>query len=276
MQRDTLSDLYDARPRLSHPGVRRAQAGKFFEGLYSVLFGPESSRCETKGAFESRLLRVEADLMEMLEGVGLEHDHAVRTTERFFQQLARTCRCLAEDAEFIRANDPACHSVSEVILAYPGFYAIAAYRVGHILSLEDVPTLPRLITEHAHEWTGVDIHPAAEIGCPFFIDHGTGVVIGETTRIGDRVKVYQGVTLGALSVKKELAQERRHPTIGDDVVLYASATVLGGDTFVGAGSVIGGNVWLTESVPARSLVYHKSTVRIRQPEEPDDGLEFHI
>jgi serine O-acetyltransferase len=101
-------------------------------------------------------------------------------------------------------------------------------------------------------------------------------VIGETTRIGDRVKVYQGVTLGALSVKKELAQERRHPTIGDDVVLYASATVLGGDTFVGAGSVIGGNVWLTESVPARSLVYHKSTVRIRQPEEPDDGLEFHI
>jgi serine O-acetyltransferase len=276
MQRESLNALYEARPRLSHPGVRRAQAGQFFERLFGLLFGPESSRCETRGAFESRLLRVEADLMEMLEGVGLDHDGAVSTIDRFFNRLAATCTCLAADAEYIRSNDPACHSVSEVILAYPGFYAIAAYRVGHILYREQVPTIPRLITEHAHEWTGVDIHPGAEIGCPFFIDHGTGVVIGETTRIGDRVKVYQGVTLGALSVKKELAQVRRHPTIGDDVVLYASAAVLGGDTFIGAGSVIGGNVWLTESVPAGSIVYHKSTVRIRQPEEPDDGLEFHI
>lgn len=276
MQRESLSALYDARPRLSHPGVRRAQAGDFFERLYSVLFGPESTRCETKGAFEAKILRVEADLLEMLEGLELDHDRAVAIADRFFRRLAATCACLGQDAAFIQANDPACTSVSEVILAYPGFYAIAAYRVGHILYREGVPTLPRLITEHAHEWTGVDIHPGAEIGCPFFIDHGTGVVVGETTRIGDRVKVYQGVTLGALSVKKELAQERRHPTIGDDVVLYASAAVLGGDTFVGEGSVIGGNVWLTESVPARSIVYHKSTVRIRQPEEPDDGLEFHI
>jgi serine O-acetyltransferase len=136
-----------------------------------------------------------------------------------------------------------------------------------------VPLLPRLMSEWAHRETGIDMHPGAAIGHAFAIDHGTGVVIGETTVIGDRVRVYQGVTLGALAVHKRLANRKRHPTIGDDVVIYANATILGGETVVGSGTVIGGNVWLTHSVPPRSLVQFESAVNARTP---DDGIEFHI
>src|SRR5690606_15379486 len=145
-------------------------------------------------------------------------------------------------------------SVDEVILAYPGFLAIAIYRIAHVLYRAEVPLLPRLLTEYAHRETGIDIHAGARIGASFSIDHGTGVVIGETTVIGDRVRIFQGVTLGALSVNKELASTKRHPTIHDDVVIYANATILGGRTEVGARSIIGGNVWLTHSVPPESVV----------------------
>jgi serine O-acetyltransferase len=161
-----------------------------------------------------------------------------------------------EDAEAIFRGDPAAKSVDEVILAYPGFLAIAVYRVAHWFHNRGVPTLPRMISEHAHKLTGIDIHPGATIGRSFVIDHGTGIVIGETTVIHDNVKIYQGVTLGALSVDKSLANTKRHPTIERDVVIYANATILGGDTVVGAGSVVGGNVWLTESVSPGSRVYH--------------------
>ncbi len=166
-------------------------------------------------------------------------------------------RDLIADANFIVDSDPAATSVDEVILAYPGFLATASYRLAHLVRTLGVPLLPRLITEHAHLRTGIDIHPGAEIGVPFAIDHGTGIVIGETAKVGVRVRVYQGVTLGALSVEKGLASAKRHPTIGDDVVLYANATVLGGRTVVGTGSVVGGNVWLTRSVPDRAVVVHQ-------------------
>ena len=159
------------------------------------------------------------------------------------------------DAEATCDGDPAATSVDEVILAYPGFYALACYRLAHQPARAAAcPLVPRLITERAHRVTGIDIHPGATIGRAFAIDHGTGIVIGETSVIGDRVRLYQGVTLGALSVRKDLAQTRRHPTIEDDVVIYANATILGGDTVIGHGSVIGGNVWLTHSVPPHSIV----------------------
>lgn len=170
-------------------------------------------------------------------------------------------RALEADAEATAAGDPAAESLEEVILAYPGFYATAVYRLAHTLYREGVPLVPRLLGEVAHRVTGIDIHPGARIGRAFAIDHGTGVVIGETAVVGDRVRIFQGVTLGALFVDKDLAETKRHPTVEDDVVLYANATVLGGETVIGAGSVIGGNVWLTRSVPPGAVVTHVAQLR---------------
>ena len=163
---------------------------------------------------------------------------------------------LAKDIRAAYDGDPAAQCVDEIILSYPATYAITAYRVAHELRRLGVVLLPRMLTELAHERTGIDIHPGADIGECFFIDHGTGVVIGETTVIGDRVKLYQGVTLGALSVTIDDAARRskRHPTIEDDVTIYAGATILGGSTVIGRGSIVGGNVWLTHSVPPGTTV----------------------
>jgi serine O-acetyltransferase len=167
-------------------------------------------------------------------------------------------------------GDPAARSQEEVILSYPGVEAILIHRIAHELWVRDVAMIPRMMSEYIHGVTGIDIHPGAVIGDSFFIDHGTGVVVGETAVIGDNVKLYQGVTLGALSVQKELANKKRHPTIGDEVTIYAGATILGGKTVVGRGSIIGGNVWLTESVPPNSRIYHYPTqVRQARADDPD-------
>ena len=168
-------------------------------------------------------------------------------------------RQLSQDVQAAYDGDPAAKSTDEVIFAYPAIYAVSVYRVSHELSRIGVPLLPRIMTEYAHSRTGIDIHPGATVGKGFFIDHGTGVVIGETTVIGDGVKIYQGVTLGALSFAKDaegqiVRGKKRHPTIEDDVVIYSGATILGGDTVIGKGSVIGGNVWLTRSVPPHTRV----------------------
>lgn len=151
-------------------------------------------------------------------------------------------------------GDPAAKSNEEVILSYPGLEAILVHRIAHFLFSNGVPIIPRIMSEHVHGKTGIDIHPGATIGDSFFIDHGTGVVIGETCVIGNNVKIYQGVTLGALSVKKELQDKKRHPTIEDNVTIYAGATILGGKTTIGKGCTIGGNTWVTESVPAGTVV----------------------
>ncbi len=165
------------------------------------------------------------------------------------------------DVEATLAGDPAAQSANEVILAYPGVAAITVHRLAHFLHQREVPLLPRIMSEYIHHRTGIDIHPGATIGSSFAIDHGTGVVIGETTIIGDRVKIYQGVTLGALSVSRQLRGKKRHPTIEDDVVIYSGATILGGDTVIGRGCVIGGNVWLVDSVPAYSKVYNSRSAQ---------------
>jgi serine O-acetyltransferase len=194
----------------------------------------------------------------------------------FDTQLSALYDILWQDAEAAYAGDPAAQNLQEVVLAYPGFYAVAVYRVAHYLFSLGIPTLPRLLSEHAHEKTGIDIHPGAKIGGSFFMDHGTGIVIGGTSLIADNVKIYQGVTLGALSVQKNLASTKRHPTIEEGVVIYAGATILGGDTVIGRHSVIGGNTWLVESVPAYSVVYHKSEVRVRPSKEISTVIDFTI
>ncbi|MBD0285154.1 MAG: serine O-acetyltransferase [Bacteroidota bacterium] len=180
----------------------------------------------------------------------------------FFNHIPELFRLLNTDVHALLQGDPAAHSEFEVIRAYPGFYALCFYRIAHSLLQLEVPLLPRILTEYAHSRTGIDIHPAARIGEYFMIDHGTGVVIGETAHIGDYVKIYQGVTLGALSVDKEMAFTKRHPTVEDHVVIYSGATILGGDTVIGHHSVIGGNVWLTRSVPPGSLVYHNPEITV--------------
>jgi serine O-acetyltransferase len=168
---------------------------------------------------------------------------------------------LAKDIMAAYDGDPAAKGYDEIIFSYPGLRAITVYRIAHQLYLLGVPLIPRIMTEYAHSRTGIDIHPGAHIGESFFIDHGTGVVIGETSTIGNRVRIYQGVTLGALSLSKaeckKLRNKKRHPALEDDVIIYANATILGGETIVGARSVIGGNVWLTHSVPPDTEVFIK-------------------
>ncbi|NLV92887.1 MAG: serine acetyltransferase [Firmicutes bacterium] len=190
---------------------------------------------------------------------------AIEDAHSFMQQLPAIRDILMTDVQAAYDGDPAAKSYDEIILAYPGMYAIFVHRIAHELAKLGYSLMARIMSEHAHSKTGIDIHPGATIGKSFFIDHGTGVVIGETTIIGDNVKIYQGVTLGALSFPKDkdgrvIKGQKRHPTIEDNVTIYAGATVLGGNTVVGEGSVIGGNVWLTESVPPQSLVLARPVV----------------
>ena len=195
------------------------------------------------------------------EGTGC-HGMAEIIVGDFFKELPQIRRLLAMDVGAAFRGDPAAKSVEEVILSYPGMDAIAVHRLAHYFWFRGIPLIPRMMSEIVHGRTGIDIHPGATIGESFFIDHGTGVVIGETTEIGRNVKIYQGVTLGALSVRKSEADTKRHPTIEDDVTIYAGATILGGGTRIGRGSVIGGNVWITESVGENSRVYVESCGQI--------------
>lgn len=249
----------------------RALAEEFAQRALALLF-PQFAGVDSDCNIDIRAdaQRVQRVLTKAIEpGV----PNAAAVVEVFLERLPAQHALLLQDARAIHDGDPAAESLDEVIVAYPGFLAMAVHRMAHELYKLEVPLVPRLISEWAHRETGIDIHPGARIGAGFAIDHGTGIVIGETSEIGDRVRMYQGVTLGAMAVSKRLANRKRHPTIGNDVVLYANATILGGDTVVGDGSIIGGNVWLTSSVPPRSVVQFTSTVA---PRPTDDGLEFHI
>ena len=258
------------------PAQAARQAEEFAQASLALLFphfaaSQNTSLASVRGELEQLRSRLGAFLLA--QGVG--QDRANDLTGGFIAALPGLRASLHLDAQATLEADPAARTVDEVLLAYPGFLALACYRMAHGLCHAGVQLLPRLITEYAHRQTGIDIHPGAQIGRSLAIDHGTGIVIGETTVIGDRVRLYQGVTLGALSVRKDLARQKRHPTLEDDVVIYANATILGGDTVIGKGSVIGGNVWLTHSVPAGSVVTHGATVeRPRVAEEP--LLEYNI
>ena len=225
----------------------------------------------------AKLQLMERDLIELLKLLnGNKPDNIESVAHDFINKIPSIHTDVWKDAEAIYNGDPAAESVDEVIIAYPGFMAILIYRIAHELYLLKIPIIPRIITENAHQITGIDIHPGAMIGSPFFIDHGTGIVIGETTTIGKNVKIYQGVTLGALSVEKKLAQIKRHPTIEDGVIIYSQAVILGGDTVIGSNSVIGGNSWVTQSIPADSVVYNKSEVRVKTNKEFEEPINFII
>ncbi|RIA10666.1 serine O-acetyltransferase [Flavobacteriaceae bacterium MAR_2010_72] len=182
--------------------------------------------------------------------------------ESFSEMLPSIKQRIELDALATEKHDPACKSLEEIYLAYPGFHAIAIHRLSHELFKLGLPVISRMMSECVHGKTGIDIHPGATIGDSFFIDHGTGIVIGETSIIKKNVKIYQGVTLGGLSIKKALSHTKRHPTIEDNVTIYANATILGGDITIGANSIIGANVWITETVPANSLVTYQSEIKI--------------
>jgi serine O-acetyltransferase len=248
----------------------------FVDGLLGVLF-PQLSDDAAANADDlaARLVLARRDLRRLVAPLTGEAD-AGRVVDAFGESLPDIHARLVLDAEAISAGDPAAESIDEVIAAYPGFLAIAIHRIAHEIHHLGVPIVPRLLAEVAHTRTGIDIHPGASIGRSFCIDHGTGVVVGETAVIGDEVKLYQGVTLGALSVVKSAAGTKRHPTIGNRVVIYANGTVLGGETVVGDNSVVGGNVFLTNSVPPDSIVYQSSQLRIRRVRDGFEDADFVI
>lgn len=259
MKKDFISKLYKEHkdtPKCPSPYT----ISKWFNKLLGVLF---PGNCDTTFNSEEELKKFIDDLKSDLSNILVCHateniKDKEKVNEDFFKALPKIKAKLDKDVIGIFNGDPAAKNYAEITRSYPGFYSIAAYRFANFLYEAGVELIPRMISEHAHSHVGVDIHPGASIGEYFCIDHGTGVVIGETTIIGDRVKIYQGVTLGALSVTKEDAETKRHPTIEDGVVIYAGATILGGKTIVGKNSIIGGSVWVTKSVPPESKIYYKA------------------
>lgn len=259
MEKRQLENLFE-----EHKQTVRCPSPSLVNGFFNNLLGflfPEFSSQEFDDfdAFQEFYEELQNELLLILSK-RTDHD-PVKDQElcrAFYEELPSIKTELRQDVEAMYQGDPAARSRAEVVRAYPGFYAMASYRIAHYLHGHGVDLVARMITEHAHSRTGIDIHPGAVIGSHFCIDHGTGIVIGETSVIGDYVKIYQGVTIGALSVRKEDAAIKRHPTIEDHVVIYAGASILGGETTVGHHSIIGGNVWLTYSVPANSKIYYKA------------------
>jgi serine O-acetyltransferase len=261
---DVLSKLHKEQEGLVIDKPSKAQAKLFTDECFNLLFPTslQKNRCYTQD--EAHIYNLNNLLMMMLLPVKKDLNKTIdEISIEFLSKLPEIYRMLMKDAKAICDFDPASASIEEVIITYPGFFAICTYRLAHALKAIGVPMVPRLMTEYAHSMTGIDINPGAEIGENFFIDHGSGIVIGETCVIGNNVKIYQGVTLGAIQVKKELASTKRHPTVEENVIIYSNATILGGSTVIGRDSIIGGSVWLTSSVPANSLVYHDNKIKIK-------------
>ena len=261
-----LYQEHQSAPKCATPSA----VGKWFKSTIGLLF---PGFCEHDYQKEEELVtqaqNLEKALVSILScGKADSLDQSTMLARQFFEQLPELKDLLEKDIDALYEGDPAAKSRAEIIRSYPGFYAIAAHRVGHSFYKMNIPLIPRIISENAHAQTGVDIHPGAQIGAYFCIDHGTGVVVGETTVVGNHVKIYQGVTLGALSVENRNIQNKRHPTIEDHVVIYAGATILGGNTVVGAEAVIGGGVWLTKSVPPKAKVYYRAKMS-----NEDGGLD---
>ncbi len=242
----------------------KQESQRFTQLLFNALFDQGTEAEKALVELEALFLKIRNIVCPEIEG------KPCKTWEDFTQNIPDLFCSLKKDATAIYTNDPAAASIEEVYLAYPGFFAIAIYRMAREFFKLGLPLIPRLMTEYAHQLTGIDIHPGAQIGNSFFIDHGTGVVIGETTEIHDNVKIYQGVTLGALKVKKQLKNMKRHPTIEKNVVIYANASILGGETVISENSIIGGNTWLTTSIPKNSRVLHTPELQIITKSHPYD------
>jgi serine O-acetyltransferase len=243
--------------------LQRKSVENFLKDSLDIIFpGMIRKRLNTLEELNILLERHLNDLKNLLQEANTEDKIILTIILEYSKQLIPLSQKIEKDANALLTGDPAAKDIVEVLLCYPGLFAIATYRIAHFFHQNKIPIIPRLLSEIAHEKTGIDLHPGAIIGESFFIDHGTGVVIGETAVIGNHVKIYQGVTLGALSVDKIDALTKRHPTIEDHCVIYSHATILGGETVIGKHSVIGGNVWMTKSVPPQSVVYHKSEVKL--------------
>ncbi len=270
--------LFEARSKHRCGLPLKKEAQHFIDELLKILFPQFSDTVYYDfKEIDSELNLLKKDLKHLLNSLVYEEQLDIEDiAEKYFEKLPEIYSKLLLDSEAIYKGDPAAYSINEVILAYPGFLAITIYRLANELYVLKVPILPRILSEYAHQNTGIDIHPGAKIGKSFCIDHGTGIVIGETTIIGNNVKLYQGVTLGALSVAKKLANIKRHPTIEDDVVIYSQAVILGGATVIGEGSTIGGNVWITESVPPNSIVYNRSKVGFKNEGIKAEILDYNI
>lgn len=255
----------------------REPSRQFIENLIHAIFPIRQNCAVDEEEIAIELERTAVRLRELLYSIrkSLEKTPA-ETVDLFYASLPEAFEQLTVDAETVIKNDPAATCVEEIILCYPGFYAIAVYRMAHILYELKVPVLPRIMSEYAHEKTGIDIHPGAQIASPFFIDHGTGIVIGETARIGKHVRIYQGVTLGAMSVERSMVNTKRHPTIEDHVVIYAGSTILGGETVIGHHTVVGGNTWITESILPHSVVYRNHRVLVKDRKDFNPPINFHI
>jgi len=248
----------------------------FVHDLFEALFLCKDQVDNNEFEIQSRLKKLETQLHLLVYSVKHDSIYSVEQASIFFNAVPDLYQKLLLDATAIFEADPAAKNIDEVLIAYPGFFAIAAHRFAYQLQQQKINLLPRVISEYAHSTTGIDIHPAATIGASFSIDHGTGIVIGETTVIGNHVKLFQGVTLGALSVQKEKASEKRHPTIQDNVVVYSNATILGGETIIGHDSVIGGNVWLTEAVQPFSIVYQQADITIQDKKSFKEPYNYFI
>ena len=256
-QREIIKQIEAQKQLLNLRFKIKEKAEAFTQKLFYTLF-------DTGSPVEGNLERLKVDFKELGDLVCWEPGKSCSEIwEDYCSKLPNLLQRINLDAVAIANNDPAANSVEEVYLSYPGFFAIAVYRLSHELYKMNLPLVPRLMTECAHKLTGTDINPGAHIGDSFFIDHATGVVIGETTVIRNNVKLYQGVTLGALYVERGLRNKKRHPTIEDNVTIYANATILGGETVIGANTIIGGNAWLTSSVPANSFVTHDPVIKIK-------------
>lgn len=235
---------------------------QFIDDFFLLLYSNTTKTYETEASVRYKFNLLEKQFDELVTDFSPKSDSR-QHTEIFFEAIPHLHKKAINDALTIFTKDPAAKSFEEVLYSYPGFFAIAIYRFSHQLWEQDLKLLARTISEYAHIKTSIEIHPGAQIGDNFAIDHGTGIVIGETTIIRNDVQIYQGVTLGALSVKKEDAFIKRHPTIEDNVVIYANSSILGGQTTVGKNSIIGGNVWLTNSILPNSIVYHKNEIKIK-------------
>jgi serine O-acetyltransferase len=250
---------------------------KFVNDTIDLLFPIRTDKGATLLQIEAKWEDLQSQFRDLLTPLQPMLEKSVEDlSNELFGYIPALHDKLLKDAQTFLKFDPAAKCCEEVILCYPGYFAIAIYRLSHELYKMNIPILPRIISEYAHTKTGIDIHPGATIGSKFFIDHGTGIVIGETTVIGNSVKIYQGVTLGALYVGKELSNKKRHPTIEDNVIIYAGSTILGGGTIIGHDTVIGGNTWLTESVAPFSIVYHKPSVVIRDSKKFNEPINFVI
>lgn len=255
--------------------LQKSRIEAFIDDFFRFIFFLDEQQCNTISEIEAKLNTFRQEFEQLLLSVVEDETGCHRTATIFIGKFPEVYQKLQRDAQVFLQNDPAAKSIEEIYYAYPGFYAIAVYRFAHELLKCGIPLFPRIWTEHAHSKTGIDIHPGAEIGENFFIDHGTGIVIGETTTIGDNVKMYQGVTLGAIFVSKDIAT-KRHPTIKNNVTIYSNATILGGKTVIGDNCVIGGNVWITESVTSDSIVFHRGQVTVKNKQPATEPINFVI